>query len=172
MALILRAMPGIAALLLSSALSACVGLDAIGAIGSMGSVAGSVGSASKAGGAVAGAAKSAPVAASPAPAPATPPATSARPPQPAATSPVSLAPREAPGARQAAQTGARLAGAMVNTGVAVSNVAIVGLAAAGAKQRAAASCRVECEGLAQSIGCPAETTPVCQCEQKPYTACK
>ena len=170
MALVLRARQGVMSLLLASALSACVGLDALSAIGSAGSAASGVGGAAKAGGAVAGAAKPVPVAASPAPA--APPAAATRQPQATPTSPVSLPPRDAPGSKEAIQAGARVADGMLSTGVAASQVMIVGAAAAGAKSRAGSSCRIECEGRKQSITCKSGYKPVCQCKQKPYAACK
>lgn len=41
-----------------------------------------------------------------------------------------------------------------------------------ARSRPTTNCRAECSGGAMSIGCPAGSEPVCQCEKKPYAACR
>jgi len=127
-------------------LSACVALDVLQGVGTMGSAAGSAGSASAAGEA---AARTAPA------------------PSPTRTRTA----RDYDPDNQAGKTFGKAAEPVV-AGIAATEAALVGIAVVGATQRATASCRAVCEDGAQSIGCPADKTPVCQCEQKPYTACR
>ena len=80
-------------------------------------------------------------------------------------------PQEAgPGyACQSTPGGSQCAGYKVTPEAAALGVATI--AVASEREEAVASCVASCGVNRYSIGCPAEKTPVCQCQEPPYARC-